>query len=150
MGLVHSDRDLTVREIRDDEEFGVWLSEIAHDYPSDAGSTLDDHHLVLTDEIGEWIGGLRYMLRGGVALVLEIAITPEERGRGHALRLIEGFEMAARGNGAHLVEFWSDNLGLEPILEAVGWTRLLSRPKYIAGRTWHLYEKRLGSPNAQS
>ncbi|TFH67039.1 MAG: N-acetyltransferase [Gemmatimonadales bacterium] len=149
MGIVHSERDLTVRE-SDEEEFGVWLSEIAHDYPSAEGSMLGDHHLVLTDELGEWIGGLRYMLRGGVALVLEIAIAPEERGRGHALRLIEGFEEAARAHEAHLIEFWSDNLGLEPILEAVGWSRLLSRPAYIAGRTWHLYEKRLAPFVSQS
>ena len=150
MGMVRSERDLTVREIRDDEEFGVWLSELAHDYPSADGSTFGDHRLVLTDELGEWIGGLRYMLRGGVAHVLEIAIAPEERGRGYALRLIEGFEAAAREHESHLIEFWSDNLGLEPILEAVGWTRLLSRPAYIGGRTWHLYEKRLESSEAQS
>lgn len=142
--MVHSERDLTIREISDDDEFGLWLREMIRDYPVAEGRALEEHHLVLTDDIGDWIGGLRFTLRGGVAQILEIGVTPEERGRGHSLRLLEGFEAAARGREAHLIEFWTDNLALEPILEAVGWLRVLSRPRYIGGRTWHLFEKPVG------
>lgn len=141
--MVNSERELTVREVGDDEEFAAWLHELTHDFPSAEDLTLEDRHLVLTDEIGDWIGGLRYIMRGGVAKILEIGIRPESRRRGHALRLLEGFENAARDRGAHLVEFWSHHLGLEPILSAVGWRLVLTRPGYIAGRTWYLLEKRL-------
>jgi len=143
MAMVNSERELTIREVRDDEEFGAWLSELAQEFPSGSDTSLEEHHLVLTDEIGDWIGGLRYMLRGGVAQILEIGVRPDERGRGHALRLLEGFEAAAREHDAHVVEFWTDRLGLEPLLAAFGWTLIATRPTYIGGRTWYLLEKRL-------
>jgi GNAT superfamily N-acetyltransferase len=146
MGMVHSERELRVREIQDDEEFGVWLSELTHDYPVGGDMALEDRHLVLTDELGDWIGGLRFLLRGGVAQIVEIGVTPEERGRGHAIRLLEGFEHTARDAGAHLIEFWTDKTDLEPILGAVGWRRVATRPGYVGGRTWYLLEKHLAAP----
>jgi GNAT superfamily N-acetyltransferase len=141
--MVNSDRDLKIREVRDDEEFEVWLSELTHDFPSSEDMGLEDRHLLLTDEIGDWIGGLRYVMRGGVAQILEIGVRPEERGKGYALKLLEGFEDTARQRDAHLIEFWTDKLDLEPLLSALGWRLVGSRPRYIAGRTWHLLEKRL-------
>ena len=148
--MVNSERDLTVREVADDSEFGIWLEELTRDYPAAQGIALEEHHLALTDDIGEWIGGIRFWLRGGVAQVLEIGVAPDERGRGHSLRLLEGFEVAARARDAHLIEFWTYQLALEPILEANGWHRVISRPGYIAGHTWHLFEKPLGPAPIES
>ena len=65
---------------------------------------------MLTDEIGDWIGGIRFTLRGGVAHVVDIGVVPGERGRGHALRLLEAFEAHAEAAGAHLIEFWTDQM----------------------------------------
>ncbi len=144
--MVHEDRNLTVRAMDDDDEFGVWLSELTHDYPISPDLVLEDRHLLLSDEVGDWIGGLRYTVRGGVASILEIGVTPVERGQGHAVRLLEGFEEAARASGAHLLEFWTDRLGLELILAANGWQRVATRPGYIGGRTWYLLEKALAVP----
>lgn len=142
--MVFSERAMTVTEVSDDSEFGIWLEELTRDYPAAEGIALEEHHLALTDDIGDWVGGLRFGLRGGVAQVLEIGVAPNERGQGHALRLLDGFEAAARSRDAHLIEFWSHQLGLEPILEANGWHRVLSRPGYIAGHTWHLFGKTIG------
>jgi GNAT superfamily N-acetyltransferase len=147
--MVNSHRELTIRELRDDEEFGAWLRELTTEYSTAGDTAIQERHLVLTDEIGDWIGGLRYLMRGGVAQILEIGVRPEDRGQGFAIRLLEGFEAAAREHGAHLIEFWTDKLALEPMLAAFGWQRVLSRPGYIAGRTWHLLEKRVApSPGA--
>lgn len=137
--MVNSQRDLTIREIQDDEEFAAWLGELT---AAETGGT-QDRHLVLTDEIGDWIGGLRYLARGGVAQVLDLGIVPQERGRGHAFRLLQAFEEHARERGSHLLEFWTDRLGLEPLLAALGWRRVASRKDYIDGNQWHLMEKRL-------
>jgi len=137
--MVNSQRDLTIREIRDDEEFAAWLGELT---AAETGG-IHDRHLVLTDEIGDWIGGLRYLARGGVAQVLDIGVVPQERGRGHALRLLQAFEDHARERGAHLLEFWTDRLGLEPLLAALGWRRVAARKDYVDGKQWHLMEKRL-------
>lgn len=139
--MVHSERVLTIREISDDDEFAAWLNELTRDHPMGPDLELEERHLALTDEIGDWIGGLRYVMRGGVAQIVDVGITPAERGRGHALRLLEAFEAAARAHGAHLIEFWTDRLGLEPLLAALGWQRVVSRPRYIGGRTWYLLEK---------
>jgi len=42
-----------------------------------------------------------------------------------------------------VIEFWTENLGLEPLLAALGWELVVARPAYIGGRTWYLMEKRL-------
>jgi GNAT superfamily N-acetyltransferase len=141
--MVPSQRELMIREVREGEEFLAWLGDLTHQYANTPATALEEKHLLLTDELGEWIGGLRFMLRGGVAQVLEVGVAPDERGQGHALRLLEGFEDSARDAGAHVIEFWTDRLSLEALLSALGWRRVLSRPDYIGGSVWHLLEKRL-------
>ena len=138
--MVDSTRDLTIREMQEGEEFAAWLADRT---TTEAGGALEEHHLVLTDEIGEWIGGLRYLRRGGVVQVVDIGVVAEERGQGHALRLLQALEERARDGGAHLIEFWTDQLALEPLLSALGWRKVFFRRDYIAGTTWYLLEKRL-------
>lgn len=137
--MIDAQRDLTIRETREDEEFAAWLGELT------AGETggIHDRHLVLTDEIGDWIGGLRYLTRGGVAQVVNLGIVPAERGRGHSVRLLQAFEQHAHAQGAHLLEFWTDRFALEPPLVERGWRRIAIRKDYVDGNEWHLMEKRL-------
>jgi GNAT superfamily N-acetyltransferase len=138
--MVHSTRDLTIREMQEGEEFAAWLADLT---TNEASGALEEHHLLLSDEIGEWIGGLRYLRRGGVVQVVDIGVVAAERGQGHALRLLEGLEDRARDSGAHLIEFWTDRHELEPLLAALGWRKVFARRDYIAGNTWLLLEKRL-------
>jgi GNAT superfamily N-acetyltransferase len=138
--MVHSQRDLTIREMQEGEEFAAWLAELTG---PDSGA-VEERHLVLADEIGDWVGGLRYVFRGGVAHVLDLGVLPAERHQGHGLRLLQAFEEHARERGAHLAEFWTDRLGLEPLLAALGWRRIASRDHYMGGNTWHLMAKRIG------
>jgi len=144
-GMVNQDRNLTIRDAGEDEEFAAWLSDLVelHPGPLSADGRLSEHHLVLADEIGDWIGGARYWLRGGVAHLIEIGVAPHERHQGHGFRLLEAFEERAAGLDAHLLEFWSDDLRSEGILAAMGWHRTLQRDQYIGRRTWYLFEKRL-------
>jgi GNAT superfamily N-acetyltransferase len=142
--MVQPDRDLRIREMRDGEDFAAWLSDLTTNDP-DTYAALSDHHLVLTDEVGDWIGGIRFTMRGGVATVIDVGVVPSERGQGHALRLLEGFEQYAVDDGAHMIEFWTDQLSIEPLLAALGWRRVATRSDYVGGRTWHLLEKRLPS-----
>ncbi|HEV8613704.1 MAG TPA: GNAT family N-acetyltransferase [Gemmatimonadales bacterium] len=142
--MVQDDRQLTIREMESGEEFGDWLRELAED--TDAGAAdegPEERHLVLTDEIGDWIGGLRWSLRGGVASVIEVGILPRERHQGHAHRLLAAFELRAAEQGAHVLELWTDHPGEEGFLEALGWQCMLSRESYVGGRTWYLLEKRV-------
>jgi GNAT superfamily N-acetyltransferase len=142
--MVHSQRDLTIREIRDGEEFAAWLAELTSQDPDQPYTALAERHLVLTNEVGDWIGGVRFTLRGGVAQLVDIGVVPGERGQGHGLRLLDAFEHRAGEAGAHLVEFWTDRLGLEPLLAALGWSVMVTRPDYIGGRTWYLLAKQIG------
>lgn len=141
--MVQDDRQLTIREMDEGEEFAAWLNDLSERYddgrPDDA---VLERHLVLSDEIGDWIGGLRWSLRGGVAQVIDIGVLPRERHQGHAHRLLAAFESRAAEQGAHLLEFWTDNVEEEAILSVMGWQRILSRNEYVAGRTWYLLEKR--------
>jgi GNAT superfamily N-acetyltransferase len=143
MMTLHSPRDLTVREMLEGEEFSAWLSDLTATDPGPA----EERHLVLSDEIGDWVGGLRYVLRGGVAHVLDVGVVPTERGQGHGLRLLQAFEEHARERGAHLLEFWTDRDQAGPLLAALGWRRVATRDHFISDRTWHLMAKRL-SPAA--
>jgi len=143
MDMVQPERDLTIREMREGEDFAAWLADLTANDPDAGYTALAEHHLVLTDEIGDWIGGIRFTVRGGVAQVVDIGVVPGERGRGHALRLLEAFENHAEESGAHVIEFWTDQLSVEPLLAALGWRRALTRTDYVGGRTWHLLEKRL-------
>ena len=141
--MVQDDRQLTIREMDEGEEFAVWLNDLSERYHDGrADDAVQERHLVLSDEIGDWIGGLRWSFRGGVAQVIDIGILPQERHQGHAHRLLAAFEARAAEQGAHLLEFWTDNVDEEAILSVMGWQRILSRNEYIGGRTWYLLEKR--------
>jgi GNAT superfamily N-acetyltransferase len=141
--MVQDERQLTIREMDEGEEFAAWLNDLTERYddgrPDDS---VQERHLVLSDEIGDWIGGLRWSSRGGVAQVIDIGILPRERHQGHAHRLLAAFESRAAEQGAHLLEFWTDNVEEEAILSVMGWQRIVSRDNYIGGRTWYLLEKR--------
>ena len=140
--MVQDDRQLTIREMESGEEFSDWLRELTDDTETSDESP-DERHLVLTDEIGDWIGGLRWSMRGGVASVIEVGVLPRERNQGHAHRLLAAFERRAADQGAHLLELWTDHLAEEGLLEALGWQCRVRRDGYIGGRTWFLLEKRL-------
>ncbi|MDZ4675597.1 MAG: GNAT family N-acetyltransferase [Gemmatimonadota bacterium] len=143
-GMVNQERNLTIRDAGQDEEFSAWLSELVERHPS--GATMSapriGHHLVLSDEIGDWIGGARFWVHGGVAHLEDLGVVPHERHQGHGLRLLGAFEARAVEEGAHLLEFWTDDLRAEGLLAALGWSRTLQRPDYIGRRPWHLFEKR--------
>jgi ribosomal protein S18 acetylase RimI-like enzyme len=137
--------EITIREMEQDEEFSAWFSDLLSEEDAAEGTStrVEDRYLVLSSEIGDWVGGLRYTLQGGVAHLVEVAVAPAERRQGHAHRLLGAFEERAAANGAHLVEFWTDDLRSEALLTAIGWRRVLARPGYIGGRIWFLMEKTL-------
>jgi GNAT superfamily N-acetyltransferase len=137
--------ELTIREMENGEEFADWFADLTleEERATGAPTHLEDHYLILSNEIGDWIGGLRYTLRGGVAHMVDIAVRHEERGQGHGHRLLMAFETHARALGAHLAEFWSDEPEGEPEFLANGWHRVLRREGYYGGRTWYLMEKDL-------
>ena len=138
--------ELKIREMEQDGDFAVWFSELVAETEEAAGwgNPINDRYLVLSNEIGDWIGGLRFSLRGGVANLLDVAVVETERHQGHADRLLAAFEERSEEAGAHLAEFWTDDLESEGLLAAMGWRVLLRRPGYIGGRTWALMEKELG------
>jgi ribosomal protein S18 acetylase RimI-like enzyme len=135
--------EITIREMEQDEEFSAWFSDLLSEEDDAQGTSshVEDRYLVLSSEIGDWVGGLRYTLQGGVAHLVELAVAPAERCKGHAHRLLGAFEERAASHGAHLMEFWTDDLRSEALLETLGWRRILARPGYIGGRTWYLMEK---------
>jgi ribosomal protein S18 acetylase RimI-like enzyme len=144
--MVQDERQLTIREMDEGEEFAAWLNDLTERFGEDgADETIEERHLVLSDEIGDWIGGLRWTLRGGVAQVIDIGVLPQERRRGHAHRLLAAFEQRALEADAHVLEFWTDYNGEEHLFEALGWERVVRREGYIGGRTWYLLEKRIAS-----
>lgn len=134
---------LTIREMERGEDFAEWFTDLLQREEERDGDarTMAEHYLVLTNEIGDWIGGVRYGIRGGVAQLLDIAVEPEARHQGHGHRLLQAFEARAQESGAHLAEFWTDDLRAEPILLASGWHRLCARTDYVGHRTWYLMEK---------
>lgn len=136
--------DVIIRELSQDEDFGHWFHELIELEGRETGhvGASENRYLVLSNEIGDWIGGLRFTLRGGVAEVVEIAVTPQERHHGHAHRLLEAFEASARENAAHMAEFWTYDHDSEALLAAMGWTAVLRRDRYMADRSWVLMEKR--------
>lgn len=137
--------ELTIREMGQDEDFTAWFSEIlAQEQELPGGPpALEEHYLILSNEIGDWIGGLRYWLRGGVAHLVDVAVLPQDRHQGHAHRLLAAFEERAAEAGAHVAEFWTDDARSEGLLAALGWHRLYRRDDYVARRSWSLMEKRL-------
>lgn len=139
--MVKDERQLTIREMDVGEEFSAWLSDLTERFGAERDDVVEERHLVLADEIGDWIGGLRWSLRGGVAQVMDIGVLPRERHQGHAHRLLAAFEARAVEQGAHLLEFWTDHETEVGLLAALGWRRVLRRENYIGGRTWFLLEK---------
>ena len=139
--------ELTIRDMEQDEDFAAWFSEILEQEEDPAGwsSALDERYLILSNEIGDWIGGLRFWLRGGVAHLVDVVVLPQERHRGHAHRLLNAFEQRAIESGAHLAEFWTDDARSEGLLAALGWRRIFTREGYVGQRTWSLMEKTLPS-----
>ena len=139
--------ELTIREMGQDEDFSAWFSELLEQEDATTGSAggMDEHYLILSNEIGDWIGGLRYWLRGGVAHLVDVVVLPQERHRGHAHRLMAAFEERAAEAGGHVAEFWTDDQRSEGLLGALGWRRIFQREDYIGHRAWSLMEKRLGA-----
>ncbi len=137
--------DLTIREMDQGEEFADWFSDllIQEEEGSGNGAHAEDHYLVLTNEIGDWIGGLRYTLRGGVAHLLEVGVAPDVRHQGHAHRLLLAFEERARESEAHLAEFWTEDLRAGEVLTRMGWRTVVQRDQYMGRRTWYLMEKQI-------
>ncbi len=138
----------TIRDMEQGEEFAAWFSDLLERHQEELGFDVrhDDRYLVLSNEIGDWIGGLRYYIRGGVAHLLELAVAPEERHRGHGHELVVAFEARARDASAHMAEFWTDDLDSEGLLVAMGWQRVLRRENYVGRGTWHLMEKKFDEP----
>lgn len=136
--------EVIIRDMEKGEEFAEWFADLLqrHDDETGLGLHREDRYLVLSNEIGDWIGGLRYSLQGGVAQLMELAIAPDERHQGHAHKLLEAFESRAVESEAHIAEFWTDDLRSEAFLMAFGWERVLTRDNYIGQRTWYLMEKR--------
>ncbi len=140
--------ELTIREMEQDGDFAAWYSELLEqeEEEKEAGAwsgSVEQRYLILSNEIGDWIGGLRYWLRGGVAHLEDVVVLPQERHRGHAHRLLEAFEQRAMDAGAHLAEFWTDDTRSEGLLAALGWRPVFQRDNYMGRRSWTLMEKAL-------
>ena len=138
--------EMTIRAMHEDEDVAHWLQELLELEASAAGlpTPADDCYLVLSNEIGAWVGALRYSLRRGVARLIDLVVTPTARRQGHAHRLLAAFESRVSDDGAHMAEFWTDDLRAEGLLASLGWRRVLSRDHYIGDGTWVLMEKRFG------
>jgi GNAT superfamily N-acetyltransferase len=139
--------ELTIRDMEQDGDFASWFSELLEQEADLTGwaNSPDERYLILSNEIGDWIGGLRYWIRGGVAHLVDVVVLPNERHKGHAHRLVDAFEQRAMEAGAHVAEFWTDDTRSEGLLGALGWERIFQRENYIGRRTWSLMEKSLAS-----
>lgn len=140
--------ELRIRDAASDEDFAEWFEDLLErermEGNESAGS--EERYLILSDDVGDWIGGARYFLRGGVGHLMEMAVAPEHRHQGHGARLLSAFEDRCAESGAHLVEFWSANEGSTALLGALGWRQVVLRQDYIGHRQWRLLEKRLDLP----
>lgn len=137
--------DVKITSMDRHQDFAEWLNELLEREAEYAGTPngFEDHYIGLTSELGDWVGGLRFYVRGGVAHLLDLAVEESHRGQGFAHRLVEAFEARAREEGADLAEFWTDDERAEGFLAAVGWERVVRRPRYMFGRAWTLMEKPL-------
>ena len=127
--------EMTIREMEQDGDFAAWYSELIELEEETAGRTgsADERYLILSNEIGDWIGGLRYWLRGGVAHLVDVVVLPQERHQGHAHRLLAAFEER-------------DDKRSEGLLAALGWNPILHRQEYLGRHPWTLMEKRFATP----
>ncbi len=137
--------EVKISTMDQDEDFAAWLTELLEREAEEAGlpTGFDDRYIGLTDAIGDWIGGLRYYVRGGVAHLLDLVVAEAYRKQGHAHRLLAAFEERAAAEGAHLAEFWTDDDRAEGLLAALGWTVVVRRTRYMNQGAWTLLEKRL-------
>ena len=142
--------EMTIRAMDEDEDVAQWLQELLNLEAVAEGMPIpaDDCYLVLSNEIGDWVGGLRYSLRGGVAHLIDLVVPRAERHQGHAHRLLLAFEARVAEDGAHMAEFWTDDFRAEGLLAAMGWRRVLQRDGYIGRDTWALMEKRFEGDEA--
>ena len=115
--------EVRISTMDQDEDFAAWLTELLEREAEEAGlpTGFDDRYIGLTDAIGDWIGGLRYYVRGGVAHLLDLVVAEAYRKQGHAHRLLGAFQERA----------------------ALGWTVVVRRTRYMNEGSWTLLEKRL-------
>jgi hypothetical protein len=68
--------EVRISTMDQDEDFAAWLTELLEREAEEAGlpTGFDDRYIGLTDAIGDWIGGLRYYVRGGVAHLLDFVV----------------------------------------------------------------------------
>src|SRR5688500_20117440 len=65
---VKAERQLTIREMDEGEEFSARLNDLTERYEEGAADeAVEERHLVLSDESGEWIGGRRWCRPAGGA-----------------------------------------------------------------------------------
>ena len=140
--------ELIIRDMDQGEDFVSWFAELVERQDESTGAHLSyhDRYLILTDDLGDWIGGVRFFLRGGVAHLLEFAVEAAHQDVGYGLRLLEAFEHRARDAGAHLAEFWANDLDSAGIYEELGWREVVRREEYVGRGPWVLMEKRLAPP----
>ena len=140
--------ELIIRDMDQGEDFVPWFAELVERQDESPGAHLSyhDRYLILTDDLGDWIGGVRFFLRGGVAHLLEFAVEAAHQDVGYGLRLLEAFEHRARDAGAHLAEFWANDLDSAGIYEELGWREVVRREEYVGRGPWVLMEKRLAPP----
>lgn len=140
--------ELIIRDMDQGEEFVAWFAELVERQDEESGAQLSyhDRYLILTNDLGDWIGGVRFFLRGGVAHLLEFAVEATHEDVGYGLRLLEAFEHRARDAGAHLAEFWANDLDSAGIYGELGWREVVRREEYVGRGPWVLMEKRLAPP----
>ena len=137
--------ELIIRDMEEGEEFAAWFAELVERQDATTGAHLSyhDRHLILTDDLGDWIGGVRFHVRGGVAHLLEFAVEAAHEDVGYGLRLLEAFERRALDAGAHLAEFWTNDFESAGVYGALGWNEVVRREEYVGRGPWVLMEKRL-------
>ncbi|HEU5358348.1 MAG TPA: GNAT family N-acetyltransferase [Gemmatimonadales bacterium] len=137
--------ELIIRDMEQGEEFVAWFAELVDRQDESTGAELSyhDRYLILTNEVGDWIGGVRFYLRGGVAHLLEFAVEADHEDLGYGLRLLEAFEQRARDADAHLAEFWANDFESTGVYGALGWREVVRRERYVGRGPWVLMEKRL-------
>ena len=142
--------ELIIRDMDQGEEFASWFAELVERQDAESGAQLfyQDRYLILTNDVGDWVGGVRWYLRGGVAHLLEFAIETSEEHIGYGLRLLEAFEQRARDAEAHLLEFWTNDFDSADVYTALGWHEVVRREDYVGRGEWVLMEKRLEAPAA--
>lgn len=137
--------ELTIRDMDQGEEFAAWFADLVERQDAASGAQLSyqDRYLILSDDIGDWVGGVRYYLRGGVAHLLEFAVEEALEHVGYGLQLLEAFEHRAIEAGAHLAEFWTNDFESADVYAGLGWREVVRRDDYVGRGAWVLMEKRL-------